>query len=145
MGLSNWNNFSSIPWKSAAEYQLACYCLQRIGPSSKAGSALIFCRNSRQSIMDNWQLAGQILTWLLTATQSHRTWPLHWLAIPGLFVTAKIILTQKSSETAYAGDCESVSRTYLAWLSQSQATCTSLLLIKKQLKSVFKSTTAFTS
>lgn len=66
MWLSNWNNFSSIPWKSAAaaEYQLACYCLQRIGPSSKAGSALIFCRNSRQSIMDNWQLAGQILTWL---------------------------------------------------------------------------------
>ena len=88
------DNFSSIPWKLAA-YQLACYCLQRIGPSSKAGSALlIFCRNSRQSIMDNWQLAGQILTW----RHYKVTDPVSSLiGDPGHLDSTKMILSPRSS------------------------------------------------
>ena len=88
------DNFSSIPWKLAA-YQLACYCLQRIGPSSKAGSALlIFCRNSRQSIMDNWQLAGQILTWRHYKVQDPVT---ALIGDPGHLDSTKMILSPRSS------------------------------------------------
>ena len=62
----------------------AAICPLLVRPSSKAFSALvsdILSGMSRQSIMDNWQLAGQILASLVTswpALHSGKVWGLAW-------------------------------------------------------------------